>query len=140
MTDVQVGRKQWYLVGEAEADAEEDAVDEEHVDVDGGAPERGAGDEDGAADEDGGAAAVAGGDGGGEERGDEAGDVEGGGEDGEQLAVEAAVVGDGGLVPVHLVVHVREELLEERLHGRHTACIFSASINPSINIRITSCL
>lgn len=104
------------LVGEAESYAEEDPVEEQHVDVDGCPAEDGAGDEDAAADEYGGAPAEPPCDGGGEERGDEAGDVEGGGEDGEELAVEAAVVAHL-LVPSHLVVHVREELAEEGLHG-----------------------
>uniref|UniRef100_A0A0E0GFI1 Uncharacterized protein n=1 Tax=Oryza nivara TaxID=4536 RepID=A0A0E0GFI1_ORYNI len=108
-----------YLVGEAESNAEQDPVEDEHVDVDSGAAEDGAGDEDGAADEYGGTAAEAPGDGGGDESGDEAGDVEGGGEDGEELAVKAAVVAHLLLVPLHLMVHVREELLQERLHRRY---------------------
>jgi hypothetical protein len=102
-----------YLVGESEAYAEEDPVDEQHVDVDGSAPENGPGDEDGASYENGCAAAVLGGDGGGEEGGDETSNVEGGGEDGEELAVKTAVVGNVAVVSLHLVVDVREEFLEE---------------------------
>jgi hypothetical protein len=113
-----------YLVGES--DAENDPVAEEHVDVDGCPAEDGAGNEDGATDENGDAASEPSGDGGGEERGDKASDVEGGGEGGEELAVEAAVVADI-IVPFHLVVHVREELEEERLHGGNTTFEFRST-------------
>jgi len=59
-----------YLIGESDADAEEDATDDEHGDVLGGAVERGADEEGEPPDEHGPLAAEYAGDGGGEEGGD----------------------------------------------------------------------
>uniref|UniRef100_A0A804UEG6 Uncharacterized protein n=1 Tax=Zea mays TaxID=4577 RepID=A0A804UEG6_MAIZE len=111
------------LVGEADADAEEDAAEDEHAHVLGGAVERGADQERDAAAEHGPLAAGHAGDGGGEEGGHERRQVERGGEHGEQLAVELAVL--VALVPLRLLllaVHRREELHQERVHRRHATC------------------
>jgi hypothetical protein len=74
-----------------------------------------------AAEEHGRAPAAAGRDARRQEGGQQPGDVQRGGEGGEKLAVELAVVAHAR-VAVHPAVHVREELAEERLHGRHAAC------------------
>lgn len=107
------------LIREADADAEENAAEDEHVDVEGGTAEGRTSEEGSAAGEDWGAAAEGAGDGGGEEGGDEAGYVEGWSEGGEEVAVELAVVADLGLL-LHLPVHFREELPEKWLHGCHS--------------------
>lgn len=63
------------LVGEAEADAEQEPTEDEHVDVDGGPADRRACDEGGTAEEHRGAAAGSASYPRGEQGGDEAGDV-----------------------------------------------------------------
>ncbi len=113
-----------YLVGEADADTEEDAAEDEHEHVLGGAVERGADEEGDAAAEHGPLAPRDAGDGGREEGGDERGEVERRGEHGQQRAVELAVL--VALVLLRrllLPVHRREELDQERVHRRHTPCI-----------------
>ena len=109
-----------YLIGEANADTEEGASDDEHGDVLRRPVKRSADEEGEPSGEHGPLAAHDPCDGGGEEGGDERREVEGGGERLEQLVVVLAVlVALAGrlLLPVHL----REKLQEKGVHGRHPA-------------------
>ena len=109
------------LVGEADPDAEEDAAEDEHYQVRGGTVEGGAGEEGDAAAEHGPLAAKDARDGGGHEGRRERRQVERRREERQQLAVELAVL-VRVLVRLRLGEHRREELAQERVHGRHAAC------------------
>lgn len=114
--EYQFGDGRPHLVGEANGEAEEDAADDEHVDVDGGAVEDGADQEERGADEHGVPPAHPPRDVAGDQAGEHAGEVERGDEGGEHLAVEDAV---GVLLRVvHLLDDLREEGLQERPHLR----------------------
>ena len=108
------------LVGEADADAEEDAAHDEHHHVGGGAVHGGAGHEGEPAAEHGPLAAEHAGHGRRHERRRQRRQVERRREERQQLAVELAVL-VGVLVGLRLGVHGGEELLEERVHGGDTA-------------------
>jgi hypothetical protein len=105
-----------HLVGEADSEAEEDAADDQHVYVDGGAVEDGADEEEGGADEHGGPPADLPGDVAGDQAREHAGEVERGDEGCQHLAVEDAVL--VLLRVAHLLEDVREEGLQERRHLR----------------------
>lgn len=108
------------LVGESDAEAEQDASDDEHGHVPGGPVDDGADHEDEPAAEHGRLAAEDARDGGREEAGDESGQIQRGGERRQQLTVELAVL-IAPCRPLLLAVHLRKELRQKRVHRRHSA-------------------
>ena len=106
------------LTSETEADAEDDTTRNEHGQVLGSGIEDGAEQEEDSADENGGLAAVCPGEvGRGQEHGEQCGYVERRREECQYLAIEETVIVRFHIVP--LLVHVREELQQEIVHGRY---------------------
>ena len=108
------------LRGEADADAEQNAADDAHGDVDGASVDGGAGEDEGAAGQHDGLAAHHPGHAARHQRRHRAGDVQRRGERRQDLVVVPAV--GVPLRATHPLHHLREELGQERLHLRHTTC------------------
>ncbi|CAN6479846.1 unnamed protein product [Victoria cruziana] len=99
-----------YLVGEADSETKQDATDDEHGHIDGGAVDGGAGEEGCTAEQHTGSASESPSDSTGSQRTHQAG----------YLAVVHAVL--ILLCLHHLPQHRREKPLQERPHGRHSTC------------------